>query len=114
MDKYVDNKLGISTMGGYENIYNKFISAFVENNRNLISDITSLLVGYKSEARRLVHSIKGVALNLSSQRLSDSATQFEKAIMDEDKNLIIQSFEDFKAIFNVVMDELKDYLKTLE
>ncbi len=113
MENYVDKNLGISTMGGHENIYNKFINAFVENNKNLISDISSLLVGYKDEARRLVHSIKGVSLNVGSKKLNDISTLFETAIMENDIEKMQSGFVEFKSVFSNVMNELDQYLKTI-
>ncbi len=113
MGKYVSKELGLSTMGGLDSIYNKIVSAFVENNQHLISDISSALVGYSKEAHRLVHSIKGIAKNIGSEQLSEVSTNFENAILEKNKDEITKQFGEFKEVFQGVMNELEDYLNKL-
>lgn len=103
----VDVSLALDMMGGNELIYQKVIDSFISNQCNLVEDINENLETDKSEARRLVHSCKGIAINIGSPKLYDVATALEEAILDDMEALIEFYCNKFEDIFNKVIVELK-------
>ncbi|ERJ13023.1 Hpt domain-containing protein [Haloplasma contractile] len=103
----VDSALEL--LGGYKKIYNKIAEQFLENQRNLVSEIKfNLKNDYDlEEARRLVHSCKGISKNLGANQLYEISTKFEVAIIDQDKKMIKQHMKEFKKEFKVVLSELR-------
>ncbi len=116
MNNYVDIQAGIATMANMESIYNKVVDSFIKNYSNFNSLIKNLLneenANYK-EARRHVHSIKGISLNLGSKKLYDISAKYENIILEQDVKLINDTLDVFLNIFNHVYSELDIYLKQI-
>jgi HPt (histidine-containing phosphotransfer) domain-containing protein len=86
----------LELIGGYEQIYKKLIKTFLENQKNLITEIKEAFTnGDHQEAIRLVHSCKGISKNLGASKLYDIAAQLEIAILNNDsyQNDYLQKFE---------------------
>ncbi len=105
--KVVDTSLALDLMGGYEQIYQKVIESFLENQTNLIEEVEENLINNMDEARRLVHSCKGISKNIGSLPLYQISSLLEQAIMTRDSLLIDAYFKDFKTIFLQVLSDLK-------
>ncbi|MDF2700576.1 MAG: two-component system histidine kinase / response regulator [Haloplasmataceae bacterium] len=103
----VDIKLALEMIGGYEQVYHKVIDCFLETNCNLIQDVTYQLDNNIDEARRLVHSCKGISENIGSRLFFEVSKNFELAIINQDKELINDLFTEFKVVFNTVVKDLK-------
>lgn len=105
--KEVDVDLALRTMGGFEHIYEKVIETFLYEQRTLVDDLSRSLKEDYQEARRLVHSCKGISQNLGSKRLFEVSSDFEEAILNRDMGLINDYFISFKDLFNIVVDDLQ-------
>lgn len=105
--KVVDVNLALDMMGGNEQIFLKVIDSFLESQSNLIVNISNSLHNDMNEARRLVHSCKGISQNIGSLKLYDVASAFETAILGNEKALVEHYFSEFEAVFHQVFHELK-------
>lgn len=105
--KVVDTNLALNLMGGCEQVYQKVIASFLVNQSQLIEEIEKHLSSNLKEARRLVHSCKGISKNVGSEQLYEVARDFELALLSENQLLIEESFNDFKGIFTQVLVDLK-------
>jgi len=103
----VDVSLALDMMGGNEFIYQKVIESFISNQASLIEDINVNLETDKGEARRLVHSCRGIAKNIGSLKLYEVASSLEEAIINDMEALIEFYCNEFEDIFNKVIVELK-------
>jgi HPt (histidine-containing phosphotransfer) domain-containing protein len=106
--KVVDVNLALELISGYEQIYQKLILAFQENQSNLIEDIKKHLDNDLNEARRLVHSCKGISKNIGSLPLYEVTSALESAIINRDSELINIYFVKFQVIFEQVLVDLNN------
>ncbi len=116
MGKYVDPNAGIATMANMTNIYNKVVESFITNYQNFSTLLTTLISKNETdlkEARRHVHSIKGISLNLGSKPLYDISEQFELDILSENIDTINAKLPIFLEIFEAVYKELTLYIDNL-
>ena len=106
--KMVDVDMALSLMNGLEQIYRKIVKTFLHEQKNLIEDIEISLSCNYDEARRLVHSCKGISKNIGSNQLYEVSAELEKAIMECDQELIAYYFSNFKEVFKQVVTDLKN------
>ncbi len=103
----VDVDLALNLMNGYEQIYFRVIQTFLENHGCLVENLEKCLEKDLDEARRLVHSCKGISKNIGSLPLYEVSEAFEQAIVNRNSNLINFYYIKFKAIFNQVLQDLR-------
>lgn len=104
--KVIDVEMALSLINGYESIYQKIIGTFMENQKDLVETIKKLLPHNLEEARRLVHSCKGISKNLGSLPLHEVSLKLEQAILDKDYKLIEVYFQEFEQVFRDVLRDL--------
>ncbi len=88
---WVEFETGIRRIGGnrtnYKNILEQFISNHCEDSKKIRGYIS---VGNFEEAKRLVHTIKGIAGNIEANHLQAASERLEKAIVNKaDKELVL-------------------------
>ncbi len=106
--KVIDTNLALNLMGGYEQIYQKVIDSFLVNQSRLVEGIEKHLATKNlREARRLVHSCKGISKNIGSEQLYIVAKELELALISEKQSLIDGALDDFKLLFEQVIEDLK-------
>lgn len=77
----VDISEGLSRVGGNKKLYLKLLNDFASNNKSFITNLQKAISEQKmEEARRLVHTLKGVSGNLSAKEISAISEQLEKAL----------------------------------
>ncbi len=94
---------GLERLLGNEQIYWKMLSLFAQENANSLRNIQQSLQEEDEDAAILhVHSLKGVAANISAERLADAARELESAIRNKSGNFD-KLFEKLEAEFNLVL-----------
>lgn len=103
-DPFSGRKEAIKNLGGIESIYYKHVEKFKVNYAKSTEHVISLLEDQNpEEARRLVHSIKGLGGTLGMLNLQDASAALEKAIMKgSDYNLTVE-LEDFDRELKAVI-----------
>jgi len=87
-DPFGGRNKAIENLGGFENLYNKHLSKFKANYANSYLDVTKLLEdGQSADARRLAHSVKGLAGTLGLPFLENASANLEAAILNEESDL---------------------------
>ncbi len=102
---YVDKKIALQYLANSENLFNKIKTSFLNNNQDTIDNITKcLLENNIEELHRIIHSIKGISLNIGSMVLyEDSSAVVEKLKKEEIDLPLLERFID---TFNNVYLEL--------
>ena len=94
-DPFAGKVEAIENLGGLENLYNKHLSKFKENYATSYEDVIKLLAeGELIDARRLAHSVKGLAGTLGLPYLEKASANLEAAILNDEADL-----EPFLAAF---------------
>lgn len=97
----------IRNLGGMESIYYKHLNKFKANYAGSTEQITELLSEKNyEEARRLVHSIKGLSGTLGMMDLMETSADLEKAVMkgeDYDLSVELENFDfELQAVINAI------------
>lgn len=111
MEKVVDIEYALSTMNNLEFILVKLYKEFLKNNENLIEELEKLFDTDIKEAKRHVHSLKGISTNLGSKKMYEVSKNFEEALMNGDIEVIKKEFITFKSTFEKMYYEISEYLK---
>jgi HPt (histidine-containing phosphotransfer) domain-containing protein len=107
--KMINVDEALELIGGYEQIYKKLIKTFIENQKELIPQVKEALnENNLDEARRLVHSCKGISKNLGASHLYEIASQFEVAILNN-----VPYLNDYLQKFEMIFKQSYQELETL-
>ncbi|GAB6037577.1 hypothetical protein JCM15519_21360 [Fundidesulfovibrio butyratiphilus] len=80
---YLDTRLGLSRIRGNHALYRKLLSEFPEKFSEIATTITERLTeGDTTGARRLAHTLKGVAGNIGAMALYATSAEVETCIVD--------------------------------
>lgn len=87
-DPFADKGKAIENLGGMENLYIKHLSKFKENYATSYEEVINLLAeGEPLEARRLAHSVKGLAGTLGLPYLEKASANLETAVLNDETDL---------------------------
>ena len=97
---------GLERILGDEKVYWKMLSLFAQENATALQDIQQALEQGDQRAVILhVHSLKGVAANISAQRLAATAREFETAVKSNSRDLHIL-YKRLEDEFNLVLSSI--------
>lgn len=103
-----DIQAGVARLGGNTQLYRELLQSFYREKREVLARLSQLLeTGEQESARELVHSVKGVAGNLSADDLFMAAKQLENSLKAEQPANLIDLKEDFEKRFGQVMETLQ-------
>ena len=81
-EEYIDVNDALKRVGGNMNLYKRLLAHFAaENHIDPLNDV--LESGDKEEAARLIHTLKGVAANLSLIKLMSVSAELELKIKND-------------------------------
>ncbi len=110
--KHIDVEDGLMRVTGNEDLYYRIIMKFYDNNQNIVSVVKSTLESREFEdARRLVHTIKGVSGNIGAKSLSVVAQNLEYSVRDRKLEKLEYDFDAFEQEMVNVLNEIKPYKK---
>ncbi|MEW6066120.1 sensor histidine kinase [Desulforamulus profundi] len=94
----LDWEKGVRRIGGNKRKYREIIRQFISNHSEDANKLEYLLSSNDlTEAKILVHTIKGIANNIGAISLQDASVTLEKAILDNDQKQLEQAMHDFKV-----------------
>ncbi len=115
---------GLARLAGNRKLYAKLLKAFAEKYEGIASEIGSLIKnGDEQTAALSVHTIKGVAGNLSADKIFSAAEKLEFALSTKNTEDYKFLLENFTREIRIVMESLqvlnninteKSYSKTVE
>ncbi len=106
----LDIQAGVARLGGNAQLYRELLQSFYREKAEVPVRLSQLLEAGKQEsARELVHSVKGVAGNLSADQLFIAAKQLENSLKAEQPANLTDLKEDFEKQFEKIMDTLRTF-----
>jgi HPt (histidine-containing phosphotransfer) domain-containing protein len=97
----------LGRLAGNEKMYRKLLRVFYNDKSETCSEIRDALAGGDtSEAQALVHGIKGVAGNLSANRLFEVSSALEVALKDGNTEGTDALMDDFEKAHSDAMGSL--------
>jgi len=106
-------KAGLGRVNNKESLYRKILKKFYTDYENVTAEIRGALQAEDAEmARRLAHTVKGVAGNIGANDLQTIAGELEAAIKEKDSEGVAIALEDFGPVLETARDVLKPYVKT--
>jgi signal transduction histidine kinase/CheY-like chemotaxis protein/HPt (histidine-containing phosphotransfer) domain-containing protein/HAMP domain-containing protein len=99
---------GLKRVGGNRKLYDKLVRQFVESQSGAANQMVELLKDDVDTAKRLAHTVKGVAGNLGAKPLQLTAGKLELAIGSEDDS---QKLEQLRSKFG---QEIQSLVQQLE
>ncbi|THB66803.1 MAG: response regulator [Gammaproteobacteria bacterium] len=107
----IDIDDALSALAGNKKIYLKMVSAFLDDYSDAAAQVEQQYDIDPVSARRLVHSIKGIAGSLGAGELMVAAAELEKYIKENSNEANI---EEFKQLLETFSSGLNIVLKSLE
>ena len=102
-----DVEEGLKRVAGNEKLYGKLLKIFYDSKSEIFSEIRDALdKGDTGGAEALAHGIKGVAGNVSANRLFQVSTALEDALKDGNSEEANALMSDFEKAHSEVMDAL--------
>lgn len=102
-----DIQAGVARVGGNTKLYGELLQSFYRDKHEVLSQLNHLLdANEQASARELVHSVKGVAGNLSATELFVAAKDLENALKSEQPANLLQLKDNFDKQFTQVMASL--------
>ena len=105
---YMNPEDALKRVGGNNGLYIKLLGRFAEDNQ--FEEITGLLQsGDIEEAARKIHALKGVAANLSLEKLHEDTIALEKAIKsDEECKPLLEAL---RQTYAITLEAIVEYTK---
>ena len=101
----IDIPSAMKRLSGNAKLLHNLITKFGQTYANAAQDIkTAIGVGDFQTAARLVHTVKGVAGNISATELYEVSVQLEEAVRNGRLELLAQSLEDFKKALLMIVE----------
>jgi signal transduction histidine kinase/CheY-like chemotaxis protein/HPt (histidine-containing phosphotransfer) domain-containing protein len=97
---------GLDRVGGNQVLFAKLLQLFDEKNRSFSMELhNAISAGDTIEARRLLHTIKGTASNISAENLYDTVDDLSSAIKEGEKpEMIEELLKRFDGSINLVLE----------
>ena len=103
----INMKSALARLGGKQELYLRLLSMFRDNHPETAQAIRSALqVNDLSLARRLAHTLKGVASTIGANKLSAAAKNLETAIAQGESTLYADDLEQMEQELAIVMAAL--------
>ena len=103
----IDVELGLRRIGGNKSLYIDLLEKFRDDYQDAAERMEDLLAGgQKQEARRLAHTIKGVAGNIGAIQVQSAAAEVETWIVEDQPG-------DIREVLGPFDRNMKDILKSL-
>ncbi len=103
----IDLSAGVMRLDGNQALYHSLLIDFAQEFVHVVDDVKSRLFDVAKEdvqtARRLVHSVKGMAGNLAAMELHKDAANLEKAILESRQDEWFDLFVIFNKAVNLVL-----------
>lgn len=108
-DMDVDCDVAIERLMGDTEMYLKYIKAFPEN-KNIVDLEKAVEENDTEKAYTAVHTLKGVALNLSMLPLIDVTSSMVLDFKDGKKEEAMSQVQDVRDVFDEIANVIKKYL----
>jgi two-component system, sensor histidine kinase and response regulator len=109
----IDMDEGVSRLGGNGQMFVKLLHTFVKDYAGLPQQVREeVTAGRCEQAKRLVHGIKGMAGNISANKLYEAAKEYEAQLGAESVDVV--ALESAAVVFTDALTQIVDSVQTLE
>lgn len=113
--QYVDVQWGLERIGGKHRLFHKLLKQFLDDHENTVRELEEMLLENDcGSARRLAHTIRGVAATIGARQLERAADILEQSLLRENEESRRFVLEDFRRNFAWVVADLHRYLDEQE
>jgi PAS domain S-box-containing protein len=110
--RYLDTKKGINRVNGNSEAYLRIVLKFRNNYSRFLSDFKNHLKNKRfDKAQTLIHSIKGVAGNISADSLYKGAVELERVLKQENPENFQDALYGFEEEFKNLLKSITQYEK---
>lgn len=110
----IDFESGIRRMGGKKAKYKGILKQFIYNHSEDFQKVDRLISsGNFEEARKMVHTLKGIAGNIGAKNLMDVSVKLENAIKKGDAEELAASKSDFEVALKEACDYAAELINTV-
>jgi PAS domain S-box-containing protein len=99
---YLDWQKGLGICQGNEALYKKILQKFADKSNVFIADIELALNTDKTEAKSLIHKLKGVSGNIGASKLFDACKHLELSLSSQNE----LDLSELKTLFNNTINEI--------
>ncbi|MGN7612136.1 response regulator [Magnetococcales bacterium HHB-1] len=108
----IDQEIGLVRVAGNQNLYHNLLRRFVESQQHSAMEIQTCVKAAKwEEAKRLIHTAKGVSGNIGAQELHQIAKTIEAIILQQDQHRFSEQMPDYQHHLNVVIEGINTALE---
>jgi len=101
----------LARLGGNQKLYLRLLRMFRESQRTTVDSLLAAIEGDDLElARRLAHTLKGVAGTIGADELAEAARQLEAAIVEQDELLIRETVAETKDKLSAVLGSIVELI----
>lgn len=114
MQKYIDKEVAMQYLGGLEKVYIQLSQSFLESYaefNEMVEDI--YYQGQMENLHLIVHTLKGITLNLGATLMYDECVSFLKHLVADTitKEDIDNLIDVFSKTYNAINEEVNLYIK---
>lgn len=111
---WIDFASGIERLGGKQEKYKYILARFMENHKNDHNKLKQFLAtGNFAEAKRLLHTLKGISANIGANKLNEAALRLEKAVDYRDEEEIAKEKNQFEIALEESCNSVAQFLAGL-
>ena len=103
----VDLAWGLERVGGNRSLFRKLLRDFTTHHGNALDELEFMMAaGSRDEARRLVHTLRGVAGNIGAKTVQETAAQLETILANATQESPLELPSEFTGAFNGLLTAL--------
>jgi len=111
----LDTEAALARLGGNQTLYHRLLNMFCEENAQTAQKIRQAwLTGQSDEARRLAHTIKGLAGTIGATALANAAKALETSIAQNQTALVEQYIEQTEACLTELIGTIASTKKSVQ
>lgn len=98
---YIDVELGLKYVGDCKSIYERLIDSFLNDYKNFFETLKEKYKNKEFEnVKKMIHSLKGITLNLGAKRLYEASLKYEvdSNFFDEYIDVFLNSYQELIEI----------------
>ncbi|MBF0422046.1 MAG: response regulator [Magnetococcales bacterium] len=109
----VDHRFGLNRVGGNLKLYTKLLVKFSESYRHCGQEVEKALArGEIEEAKRVVHTVKGLAGNIGCRSLQKASLALEQAMESGQQNALMERLRRFDRMTMNLADNIAQAMDT--
>ncbi|PWH18018.1 MAG: hypothetical protein DDG60_00985, partial [Anaerolineae bacterium] len=111
----LETDAALARLGGNQALYQRLLTMFCEENAQAVEKIwCAWQAGQRDEARRLAHTLKGLAATIGATALANSAKQLETAIAYSENDSVGKYLKQTETCLTELIGTITDRKKTVQ